>query len=603
MKKNYKNKILGMSVAAAMLLGSSAYAGKIIGADANAAYIDTTPPTQFGFGGWNFNNINVVMSNGGDFNTTTGVYTSMTYGDTFYSEIKSTVDNTTLLATLHGKDWPVGEPAGVKVINGDAGQGGKPENCIMTTSYLSAEDNNGVNGYLDADTTPAPVTCSSPFQTHKRFKIKMLPTMVDNDDNVSGYWGRSFDLKFNLQDGDTSTELYQVLQKINNYTGKRLDGYKIEILDENNQTNPNLTLSIDVSTWGETDLANFAHGLWGPIDDHFDEPGFFDSVRAYYPAKLSSDKYSLSYVGPIMGANYKDMFGNWLTNAWAPAGIFYDFDDNPSTDADLIAFWGVSPLEPEGSAPEWHKGQADNWEKVTLEELLAMKNDKLYFIDWIDDTLNLGLNYIVNVGNNSLIGNTFTIRITPHVAPESEQVPPPSYVLNFPDYLSVSNVGTIKISPAPNFAPGDTLKVEVLDTDLDINSSSIDQVTITVDNNNSDVENVVLYETTVDSKLFVGYLPTSTVITATSDDGTLTVVEGTIATATYIDESEGNALVTDFTTAVTPTSPSTVPPAVLDPSSGGGGCTYNPESKHFDIMFLMMMALGLLYPFRRRFIK
>ncbi len=36
---------------------------------------------------------------------------------------------------------------------------------------------------------------------------------------------------------------------------------------------------------------------------------------------------------------------------------------------------------------------------------------------------------------------------------------------------------------------------------------------------------------------------------------------------------------------------------------GGGGCTYNPDNKNFDMMFLLMMALGLFYPFRRRFIK
>jgi len=38
-------------------------------------------------------------------------------------------------------------------------------------------------------------------------------------------------------------------------------------------------------------------------------------------------------------------------------------------------------------------------------------------------------------------------------------------------------------------------------------------------------------------------------------------------------------------------------------SGGGGGCTYNPNSNSFDMMFLFMMALGLLYPFRRRFLK
>jgi hypothetical protein len=45
--------------------------------------------------------------------------------------------------------------------------------------------------------------------------------------------------------------------------------------------------------------------------------------------------------------------------------------------------------------------------------------------------------------------------------------------------------------------------------------------------------------------------------------------------------------------------------AAENPSSGGGGggCSYNPNSKNFDMTFLMLLALGLLYPFRRRFIK
>jgi len=40
-----------------------------------------------------------------------------------------------------------------------------------------------------------------------------------------------------------------------------------------------------------------------------------------------------------------------------------------------------------------------------------------------------------------------------------------------------------------------------------------------------------------------------------------------------------------------------------DVSSSGGGCTYDPNSKNFDISFLFIMILGLLYPFRRKFLK
>jgi hypothetical protein len=89
----------------------------------------------------------------------------------------------------------------------------------------------------------------------------------------------------------------------------------------------------------------------------------------------------------------------------------------------------------------------------------------------------------------------------------------------------------------------------------------------------------------------------------------ISVVENTVVTATYVDTHYGNTNTTETltasTTAVTPavpTDPTTDPD--LDPSSGGGGgCTYNPNSKNFDMSFLLMMSLGLLYPFRRRFIK
>ena len=54
---------------------------------------------------------------------------------------------------------------------------------------------------------------------------------------------------------------------------------------------------------------------------------------------------------------------------------------------------------------------------------------------------------------------------------------------------------------------------------------------------------------------------------------------------------------------VEPETPIETPIETPTSSSGGGGCTYNPNSKNFDMTFLLMMALGMLYPFRRRFIK
>ncbi len=49
--------------------------------------------------------------------------------------------------------------------------------------------------------------------------------------------------------------------------------------------------------------------------------------------------------------------------------------------------------------------------------------------------------------------------------------------------------------------------------------------------------------------------------------------------------------------------PTTTTTTTTTGGGGGGGCTYNPDSKNFDMMFLLMITLGLFYPFRRRFIK
>ncbi|HEY9191184.1 MAG TPA: choice-of-anchor F family protein [Sulfurovum sp.] len=519
-----RTNFVKMSVAAAMLLASNAYAGKIIGADADAPYVETTPPTQHGFGGWNFDNVDVRMINaetgelsGEEFYEVDGTYTPLTYGDSFASDITVSETNTTIMGTLNGKDWPVGEPAGIKIINGDTGvNNGKPENCIMTTSYLSAEDTGtGESGYLDttAIAGPVPTICSSGFQTHKRFKVRMLPdTVADVNTSVGGY-GKPIDLVFNLDpDSNSSMQRYQVFSKINNYTDVRLMGYKIEVLDHNKQPNAQLKLSLGIGEndekldennnstdiWGVDDMANFSHGLWGPYEEHKGvvrfEDGFFDKIRAYLPVSLNNtNDITETTHGAIQGGNYDALFGHWLPSKWQPYGIFFDNDGDPTTDAELVAYWGTTPDEANdvNATPAWHKGMADNFALVSTAEIDAWMANDLYSVGFIEDTLNLGLNYIVEVGDNTAdqIGATFTIRITPYV---SNDQTPPSYI----------------------------------------------------DENGSYIE---------------------------PDGGT-----------------------------VIPTTPTST---TVYSSGGGGGCTYNPDSKNFDMMFLVMMAMGLLYPFRRRFIK
>ena len=620
-RKTMKKNIVKMSLAAVMVLSTSAYAGNIIGANPGDS-VETQ--TQFGFGGWNLDNVDVKIVDVEDFTTITGTfdptdgtYTTMEVGDSFESDITT---GGLLTGVLHGKDWPVGEPAGIKIINSDTKtSNGKPENCILTTSYLAEENNGGVNGFLDG--VPAPVICSSPFQTHKRFKVNFTEASVQ-DYNTTTNYGKPVDLVFNLEDGDASTQRYQVFSKINNYSGMRLDGYKIEVLDENGTVKAtDLTLSLGLlenagaNIWSTDQMANFSNGLWGPIDSHFETNGFFDDTRAGF--NVSGHNTSMVEAGATLGSNYEDLFGIWLPSKWQPYGVFWDDDNNPLTDAALMAFWG-DPLNTGTNA--WHKGRDydlydgdQSWAEPTDKELLTWTVDPLYAIGHIEDTLNLGLNYIVNVGTNANIGSKLTVRITPRVAADQT---PPSYIDGNGDYIEpptsyTATAGVVTLAPVPTFLPGSTLYIGVADADLNQNDAQAEEVTITVTSDIGDSESVTLTETAVDSGVFSATLPTENSGSgSTANDGVMSVMEDSVVTATYVDEHYGNTGTSETLTATTTAKTIVVddPDAPVDSdgdsaSSGGGGCTYNPNSKNFDMTFLMMIALGSLYAFRRRFIK
>jgi len=616
-----KRNIIKMSLVSAMLLSTGAYAGKIIGVTALTPHELTDPPTQYGFGGWNLENVQVNITSNEDFNTiisggedidmteTNGTYPEMNASMSFESIIYSDDQRTQIRGKLHGKDWPVGEPAGIKVVNDDNGtaKSGKSPNCIMTTSYLDEVDSGtGETGYLsiydiNPDGIAVPTICSSPFQSHKRFKVNMQPSMVEQIDNDG--FGQPFELTFNLDQTDTSdiARRYQVFSKINNYTDKRLDGYKVELLDENgsevdgdNQINFSLVLTTKEESEDESGFeAVFAHGLWGPVDKHFPEIGFFDSTRAGFVQAGDTEKELLggTTLGTL-GSNYIDLFGIWLPSKWAPYGIFFDDDNDPTTDNELVAFWGKTPTEPMSTPPRWLKGIKDGWVDVTPEELLSWTVDPLYNVGKIEDTLNLGLNYVVEIGKNSTIGKTFTIRITPHVALDQSY---PNYV-NDNGYIEppTDYNGTetyLVISPSPKFIIGSDLSVGLADTALNTADDVKDIYIITLTASNGDEENLTLTETDVNSSVFAGTIGTD-IDAVSKHDGAVNVTNGTVVTVTY-----------KTLTATTTATDEDDTPVEIPSSGGGGGCTYNPNSKTFDLTFLMLMALGSLYAFRRRFSK
>ncbi|WP_028486491.1 choice-of-anchor F family protein [Thiomicrorhabdus chilensis] len=452
MKKNMFK--LSLVAAACMTAMTAAQAGKIVGTQ-QALPSPVVDAEAQGFGAWNLGNVNVkiVDVDTGEelakaFTESDGSYSAMTYGDTFVSEVDDGAGN--VMGNLYGKDWPVGEPSGVKAISvtdpAAVLSNSKPASCIMSTSYYKFSDNPNYSGstpddgWLDSD-NPNPTLCDSPFQTHKRFKVSALPTTVDGAGN------EGIDLVFNVED-EAGSRRYMVLQKLNNYTDSRLSGFKIEVGFgvgagfTPGDAGGNLTLSIgtgeDVSTtpagdiFDAEDLAPFSAGLFGPADPpKHPSDGFFSDQRAYFPVKLTND-YTIENSGPLT-ANYTDIFGDWMPSIYEPAGIFYDFDDNPLTDDRLVAFWGDDPATAEVDY-QWLSGFADDFAPISADQLEAWAEDDsgLYSIGSIEDVLNLGLSYIVEIGDVTadVVGEkdftengTFTIRLTPIKSTTDESVP------------------------------------------------------------------------------------------------------------------------------------------------------------------------------------
>jgi hypothetical protein len=402
-------------------------------------------------GAWNLGNVDVNqvrVADGsvfGSFDKPTGAYATMAVGDSFISSVKDAMGS--IMAKVTGKVWPIGEPTGIKAVNGDTQtKNGKPNNCLINSSYLGADvSTSHANAYLNS-TSPEPVICSSGFQSHKRFKIAMQPaTVVGVADGSPS--DKPIDLVFNVSDGG-GLKSYQVFSKINNYTDKRLKGYRIvvgvgtgsgfqsagalNIADKlhislgkgEGATGSNVLNGQDI--FDGDGLATFSHGLFGTADANFPANGFFDTGTAgFNVVQTCSEGTCTSYPNPYAPAdptsnllnsdtiestdkltsNYTTLFGDWLPSKWQPSGVFFDDDNDPTTDAVLKAWWNGS---------QWVGNNDGGFAPIPAATLEAWGKDSLYEVSKIEDVLNLGINYIVKVGDG--IGTNFTLRIIPVVA-------------------------------------------------------------------------------------------------------------------------------------------------------------------------------------------
>ncbi len=586
----------------AIIAAGGVQAGKIISND-------TEPRAdgfQFGFGGWNLDNVDVeitaaipeifalpkahVDSRGdvpvgiavGSFDRETGEYTlplidplydSYIYDRPFFIPDTTNIDpDAVAMGVLHGKDYPVGEPAGIKIINDDFNvKNGKPQNCIMTTSYLDPD-------VLGTD-NPVTTSCSSPFQSHKRFKVNVWPSTLDDVGQESA------DLVFNVEDDGGSRD-YQVFQKVNNYSDSQIESFTIEVgfgvgadfqkvRDASIALTSELSVSTPIEIGTDTQLATFSHGLFGSADANFPTDGFFDSRTAGF--FVTVDEYAPDTgIGPgdsfhsngTMDSNYlqvpptitaPEQFGTWMPSIWAPKGIFFDDDNDPNTDAQLLAFFGDTTGTPSPNYG-WMLGDVDDFAPPTDEQYLAWVADPLYFIDVVEDVLNLGLNYVVTVGSvddtwptwdAGSSQATFTIRVTPT---KNTGIGEPGYVANAPTELQFTNsLGVATIVPNPQFYAGDDLALMVGDADLNADPGLAETVgVVAVNGTSGESEAVTLTESGLNTGAFSATIGTiADPATGTPNDGTMNVVIGDVVTLTYIDADDGNG---NFDVTVTATS-------------------------------------------------
>lgn len=565
--QNIKSSALAGVAAVALLIGFTpvAYAGKITSVPSASTAPNAPGFVPQGFGGWNLENVEIILNGtNSTFSELDGSYIFDIDSDfTYQGNVDDGSGNITGLVLA--KDWPVGEPSGIKIVNDDlAVNDPKATNCIMATSYLEEH-------FLDS-VDPQQVVCSSPFQSHKRYKLAMLPTTVAGGSGLE----QGIDVVFNVE-AEAGSRDYQVFQKINNWTDVRLEGFKIEVgtgigsefiaaSDEVNGVGvENLSISVPEDIWQANQLAIFSSGLFGPVDTQHDRPaGFFDPVDragfaiAEYP-NLSGETDTLTSAGTL-GSDYAeipagatDQFGPWLPNNMLPYGIFWDDDGNPATDATLLAWYGFNPVV---NGLGWMGGAADNFAAIP-DATIAEWGENLEYTDGeIDDLVNVGLNYNVTIGDVTDFGGSFTIRITPAVDTSGAGVPAYVGATASPALRFDSSDGAVAISPSPEFVTGSLLTARVGDADLNLDPAAADEVDVLVETSTGLSATLTLVEQGDDRGVFAATLP----------EAFGEVPVDTIVTMSYIDADDGIGGIDVVKTSATTAVDEDVPPPVINVS-------------------------------------
>ncbi|QJF51120.1 choice-of-anchor F family protein [Roseobacter ponti] len=188
--------------------------------------------------------------------------------------------------------------------------------------------------------TSSGAACDGPFQSGKR--IKQVITSTDGP----------MDLVFDLDpDNLDNFSTYQVFGRLINGTDQSFDGFEISLgfgIGSDFRLSTDDTLAFSTAFTAQpsgsgSSNTQFPFGLFGDAstNPNFLLDGFFDDERTGLTVTQTSNAI---FTGQIAGyyGNYKNDFGPWLAQQDAPEGLFWDFDNDETTD-NLLMAWEKSP--------------------------------------------------------------------------------------------------------------------------------------------------------------------------------------------------------------------------------------------------------------------
>ncbi|MBF0658068.1 autotransporter outer membrane beta-barrel domain-containing protein [Psychrobacter sp. NG25] len=286
-------------------------------------------------------------------------------------------------------------------------------NCLMASNEALCDSISGsgkrIKNYL---------TGMDPFDTHFRTSTKEYIN-TETDEPI-----------------DTSSVDYFTFGKMSNFTGARITGFNIELLDKDgnlmDELDPDNTalFNLDVTDIGLG--AGLTDGLFGGGGQE-GEIGFFSPEKTKFNLVTKSGN-TLTFEG-LSNDEYNALFGTgYLDNTMVPDGIFWDDNEDPDDEGALIAWnnpskggWTYGTLDTEDNIAARLTDLATSL-GVSVEDLgyesgslvpetivAAATANGLFEVEPVEDLRNANLNYTMTVG--TIDGGEVTVRIAPKFAP------------------------------------------------------------------------------------------------------------------------------------------------------------------------------------------